>query len=65
MDGEIVKAALVLFHRQNTFLHYRHVFHYHVFIKPQLSFDFVNKVARLSYQVYEEGLQGVPASFVS
>ena len=65
MNDEVVKAALVLFHRQNTFLYYRHVLPYHVFIKPQLPFDFVNKVVRFSYQICEEGLQGIPALFVS
>ena len=65
MNDEVVKAALVLFHRQNTFLYYRHVLPYHVFIKPQLPFDFVNNVVRFSYKVCDEGLQGVPASFVS
>ena len=64
MNGEVVKAALVLFHRQNTFLYYRHVLPYHVFIKPQVPFDFINKVVSFSYKI-NEGLQGVPATFVS
>ena len=65
MDDEVVKAALVLFHRQNTFLYYRHVLPNHVFLKPQIPFDFVNNIVRFSYQVSDEGLQGVPAMFVS
>ena len=65
MDDEVVKAALVLFHRQNTFLYYRHVLPNHVFIKPQIPFDFVNNIVRFSYQVSDEGMQGVPATFVS
>ena len=65
MDGEVVTAALVLFHRQNTFLYYQHVLPQHIFIKPQVPFDFVNKIVRFSYKVCDGGLHGVPASFVS
>ena len=65
MNEEVVKGALVLFHHQNTFLYYRHVLPYHVFIKPQIPFDFVNSIVRFSYQVCAGGLRGVPATFVS
>ena len=65
MNEEVVKGALVLFHHQNTFLYYRHVLPYHVFIKPQIPFDFVNSIVRFSYQMCAGGLQGVPATFVS
>ena len=65
MDDEVVKAALVLFHRQNTFLYYRYVLPNHVFIKPEIPFDFVNNIVRFSYQVSDGGMQGVPAMFVS
>ena len=64
MNDEVVKAALVLFHRQNTFLYFRHVLPNHVFIKPQIPLDVVNSIVRFSYQVSEGELQGFPAKFV-
>ena len=64
LNEEEVQAALVLFHRQNTFLYYRHVLPDHVFIKPQVVLDFVNSLVRFSYQVIEGGLYGMSADLV-
>ena len=64
LNEEEVQAALVLFHRQNTFLYYRHVLPNHIFIKPQVLLDFVNSIVRFSYQVTEGGLHGVSADLV-
>ena len=61
MTGEMVEAALVLFHRQNTLLYFRHVLPNHVFVNPQVPLDIVNGIVRISYQT----LQGVPAKLVS
>ena len=61
MSDEVVEAALVLFHRQNTFLYFRHVLPNHVFVKPQVPLDIVNGIVHSSYQT----LQGVPAKLVS
>ena len=61
MSDEVVEAALVLFHRQNTFLYFRHVLPNHVFVKPQVPLDIVNGIVRSSYLP----LQGVPAKLVS
>ena len=61
MSQETVVAALVLFHRQNTFLYFRHVLPNHVFIKPQVPLDIVNSIVAFSYKK----LQGVPAKLVS
>ena len=61
MSGEMVEAALVLFHCQNTFLYFRDVLPYHVFINPQVPIDIVNGIVRVCYQK----LQGVPAKVVS
>ena len=61
MSDEVVEAALVLFHRQNTFLYYRHILPNHVFVKPQVPLDIVNGIVRSSYVT----LQGVPAKLVS
>ena len=57
MSSEMVIAALVLFHHQNTFLYFQQVLPNHVFIKPQVPFDIINGIVRFSYKK----LQGVPA----
>ena len=51
MSDEMVEAALVLFHRQNTYLYFRHVLPNHIFIKPQVPFDIVNRIVAFSYKV--------------
>ena len=61
MSQEMVVAALVLFHHQNTFLYFHHVLPNHVFIKPQVPLDIVNSIVAFSYKK----LQGVPAKLVS
>ena len=61
MSDEVVEAALVLFHRQNTFLYYRQILPNHVFVNPQVPLDIVNGIVRSSYVT----LQGVPAKVVS
>ena len=61
MSQEMVVAALVLFHRQNTFLYFQHVLPNHVFIKLQVPLDIVNSIVAFSYKK----LQGVPAKLVS
>ena len=64
MSREMVQAALVLFHRQNTFLYFRHVLPNHIFLKPQVPLDCVNGIVRFSYRVGEGELEGFPAKFV-
>ena len=61
MSQEMVVAALVLFHRQNTFLYFHHVLPNHVFIKPQVPLDIVNSIVAFSYKK----LHGVPAKLAS
>ena len=61
MSQATVEAALVLFHRQNTFLYFRHVLPNHVFIKPQVPLDIVNSIVAFCYKK----LQGVPAKLAS
>ena len=60
-DEVVVEAALVLFHRQNTFLYYRHILPNHVFVKPQVPLEIVNGIVRSSYVT----LQGITAKLVS
>ena len=57
MDDNMVVAALVLFHQQNTFLYFPQVLPNHVFIKPQVPLDIVNSIVCFSYKP----LRGVPA----
>ena len=61
MSQETVVAALVLFHRQNTFLYFHHILPNHVFIKPQVPLDIVNSIVAFRYKE----LEGVPAKLVS
>ena len=61
MNQEMVVAALVLFHHQNTFLYFHNVLPNHVFINPQVPLDIVNSTVAFSYKK----LQGVPAKLVS
>ena len=61
MSQVTVVAALVLFHRQNTFLYFRHVLPNHVFIKPQVPLDIINSIVSFSYKE----LEGVSAKLVS
>ena len=63
MSREMVQAAL-LFHRQNTFLYFRHVLPNHIFVKPQVPLDCVNGIVRFSYRVGDGKLKGFPARFV-
>ena len=65
MSGEVVEAALVLFHRQNTFLYFRHVLPNHVFVNPQVPFDVVNGIVRFSYKVSAGKVKGFTAKYVS
>ena len=61
MSQEMVEAALVLFHRQNTFLYFHNVLPNHVFIKPQVPLDIINSIVAFSYKE----LEGVSAKLVS
>ena len=61
MSQEMVVAALVLFLLQNTFLYFHHVLPNHVFIKPQVPLDIINRIFAFSYKE----LQGVSAKLVS
>ena len=65
MSDEMVEAALVLFHHQNTFLYFRHVLPNHIFIKPQVPLDIVNGIVTFSYKVSVSAFRGFPAKFVT
>ena len=65
MSDEVVQAALIFFHRQNTFLYFRHVLPNLVFVKPQVPLNFVNVIVCFNYKVSAGHLKGFPAKFVS
>ena len=65
MSGEMVEAALVLFHRQNTLLYFRHILPNHVFVNPQVPLDIVNGIVHFRYKVNAGEFKRFPAEFVA
>ena len=65
MSDEVVQAALVFFHHQNTFLYFQRALPNLVFVTPQVPLDFVNAIVRFSYKAIDGHLKGFPAKFVS
>ena len=65
MNDEMVEAALVLFHHQNTFLYFRHVLPNHVFISPQVALEIVDSIVSFRYKVNDGKFKGFPAKFVT
>ena len=59
MKDEVVHAALVFFHRNNTFLYFREVLPNLVFVRPQIPLDFVNAVVLFSYKVRDGEIRGL------
>ena len=65
MTGEVVEAALIYFHRQNSFLYFRHVLPKLAFVKPQVPLDFINAVVSFSYKVTTGEFLGFPARYAT
>ena len=65
MTGEVVEAALIYFHRQNSFLYFRHVLPKLAFVKPQVPLDFINAVVSFSYKVTTGEFRGFPAKYAT
>ena len=61
MEDEVVLAALVFFHRNNTFLYFREVLPNLVFVRPQVPLDFVNAVVLFSYKISDGCTHGILA----
>ena len=59
MKPEVVEAALIFFHRQITFLYFRHVLPNVVFLKPQLPLDVINSIVDFSYKVVSGEVKGI------
>ena len=51
MSHEVVRAALIFFHRHNIFLYFQHILPDVVFLAPQVPLDFVNAIVALAYKV--------------
>ena len=65
MSGEMVEAALILFHRQNTFLYFRNILPNHIFVNPQVPLDIVNGIVCYRYKMNAGELDTFPAKFVT
>ena len=50
MSREVVKAALIFFHRHNIFLYFQRILPNIVFLAPQVPLDFVNAIVAFSYK---------------
>ena len=65
MSDEMVEAALVLLHRQNTFLYFRDILPGHVFINPQVPLDIVNEIVHFMYKVNNGEFDNFPMKLVT
>ena len=59
MDADSVRSALIFFHRQFTFLYFRHVLPHLVFTKPQVPLDSINSIVQFSYKVESGEVKGL------
>ena len=65
MDADSVRSALIFFHRQFTFLYFRHVLPHLVFTKPQVPLDSINSIVQFSYKVESGEVKGVTKKLTS
>ena len=65
MKPEVVVAALIFFHRQFSFLYFRHILPNLVFTKPQTPLDCINAVVKFSYEVGAGEVKGIAHELVS
>ena len=65
MDADSVRSALIFFHRQFTFLYFRHVLPHLVFTKPQVPLDSINSIVQFSYKVESGEVKGVTNQLTS
>ena len=56
-----MQAALILFHRQNTFLYFQRVLPNHVFVNPRVPLEIVNDIVAFSF-IYKKS--GSRASYI-
>ena len=63
MSREVVKAALIFFHRHNIFLYFQHILPKVVFLAPQVPLDFVNAIVALAYKVRSGAISILPPKY--
>ena len=63
MSREVVKAALIFFHRHNIFLYFQHILPNVVFLAPQVPLDFVNVIVALAYRVRAVSISTLPPKY--
>ena len=59
MGPDMVRSALIFFHRQITFLYYHHVMPNLVFTRPQIPLDCMNSIVQFKYKLESGELMGV------
>ena len=64
MSSEVVRAALIYFHRHNIFLYFQEVLPNLVFLAPQVPLDFVNAIVAFSYKMKSGALSALKAKYV-
>ena len=64
MSRDIVKAALIYFHRHNVFLYFQRILPNVVFLAPQVPLDFVNEIVAFSYKVKSGAILGLGGKYV-
>ena len=64
MSSEVVRAALIYFHRHNIFLYFQDVLPNLVFLAPQVPLDFVNAIVAFSYKVKSGAFPALKAKYV-
>ena len=64
MNSDVVRAALIYFHRHNIFLYFQDVLPNIVFLAPQVPLDFVNAIVAFSYKVKSGALPALKAKYV-
>ena len=64
MSSEVVRAALIYFHRHNIFLYFQDVLPNLVFLAPQVPLDFVNAIVAFSYKVKSGAIPAIKANYV-
>ena len=63
MSREVVKAALIFFHRHNIFLYFQRILPNVVFLAPQVPLDFVNAIVALNYKVRSGAISILPPKY--
>ena len=64
MSSEVVRAALIYFHRHNIFLYFQDVLPNLVFLAPRVPLDFVNAIVAFSYKVKSGAFPALKAKYV-